>query len=69
MSWAHTRREESAWELAKNTKGQRLAVVALTFNDEAALIDLDTKQTIATVKDRHRPLRSTRRPTKAPSRG
>lgn len=36
--------------LAKNAHGQRLAVVALTFNDEAAVVDLDTKQTVAKIK-------------------
>jgi YVTN family beta-propeller protein len=35
---------------AKNSKGQRLAVVALTFDDEAALIDLETRQTIAKIR-------------------
>ena len=36
--------------LSKNVRGQRLAVVALTFNDEAAVLDLDTKQVVANVK-------------------
>jgi YVTN family beta-propeller protein len=36
--------------LAKNSQGKRLAVVALTFNDEAAVIDLDTKQVVEKVK-------------------
>lgn len=35
---------------AKNTLGKRLAVVALTFNNEAAIIDLDSKQLVAKVK-------------------
>jgi YVTN family beta-propeller protein len=30
--------------LSKNSRGQRLAVIALTFDDEAAVIDLDTKE-------------------------
>jgi YVTN family beta-propeller protein len=29
---------------AKNSHGQRLAVVALTFNDQAAILDIDTKE-------------------------
>jgi YVTN family beta-propeller protein len=36
--------------LEKNAHGQRLAVVALTFNDEAAVVDLDTKQIVAKIK-------------------
>jgi YVTN family beta-propeller protein len=35
---------------AKNSRGRRLAVVALTFDDEAAVIDLDTKEVAARVK-------------------
>jgi YVTN family beta-propeller protein len=35
---------------AKNSRGRRLAVVALTFDDEAAVIDLDTKEVEARVK-------------------
>jgi YVTN family beta-propeller protein len=35
---------------AKNSRGHRLAVVALTFNDEAAVIDLDRKEVKARVK-------------------
>jgi YVTN family beta-propeller protein len=35
---------------AKNSLGKRLAVVALTFNNEAAIIDLDSKQLVAKVK-------------------
>jgi YVTN family beta-propeller protein len=34
----------------KNNQGQRLAVVALTFNDEAAVIDLETRQIVTTVR-------------------
>lgn len=36
--------------LEKNAHGQRLAIVALTFNDEAAIVDVDTKQIVAKVK-------------------
>ena len=36
--------------LSKNSRGHRLAVVALTFDDEAAVIDLDSKQVEARVK-------------------
>jgi YVTN family beta-propeller protein len=36
--------------LAKNSRGQRLAVVALTFDDEAAAIDLDSRQVVAKIK-------------------
>lgn len=36
--------------LEKNSRGQRLAVVALTFNDEAAVIDLDSKQVVAKIR-------------------
>ena len=36
--------------LEKNAHGQRLAVVALTFNDAAAVVDLDTKQVVAKIK-------------------
>jgi YVTN family beta-propeller protein len=35
---------------AANSSGHRLAVVALTFDNEAALIDLDTKEAITRVK-------------------
>ncbi len=35
---------------ARNSRGRRLAVVALTFDDEAAIIDLDTKEIAARVK-------------------
>jgi YVTN family beta-propeller protein len=35
---------------SKNSQGQRLAVVALTFNDEAALIDLDAKEVVRRIK-------------------
>jgi YVTN family beta-propeller protein len=34
----------------KNNQGQRLAVVALTFNDEAAVIDLETRQIVTTIR-------------------
>jgi YVTN family beta-propeller protein len=34
----------------KNAQGQRLAVVALTFDDQAAIIDLDSKEIRARVK-------------------
>jgi YVTN family beta-propeller protein len=34
----------------RNSNGRRLAVVALTFNDEAAVIDLDAKEVEARVK-------------------
>ena len=43
---------------AKNSRGRRLAVVALTFDDEAAVIDLDTKEVETRVKTGHRPIRS-----------
>ncbi len=36
--------------LSKNSTGRRLAVVALTFNDEAAVIDLDTKEVYGKIK-------------------
>jgi len=36
--------------LTKNSQGHRLAVVALTFDDAAALVDLGSKQSIAKVK-------------------
>ena len=36
--------------LARNSQNHRLAVVALTFNDEAAVIDLDTKQVVTKVR-------------------
>ena len=35
---------------AKNSRGQRLAVVALTFDDAVAVVDLDTKQVQARIK-------------------
>ena len=34
----------------RNTQGRRIAVVALTFNDQAAIIDLDTKEVISRVR-------------------
>lgn len=34
----------------KNSSGRRLAVVALTFDDEAAAIDLDTKEVVSRAK-------------------
>lgn len=34
----------------KNSSGRRLAVVALTFNDEAAVVDVDAKEVVARVK-------------------
>lgn len=34
----------------KNSRGQRLAVIALTFNDEAAIVDLDTKLVVTNIK-------------------
>ena len=34
----------------RNSRGHRLAAVALTFDDEAAIIDVDTKEVIARVK-------------------
>jgi YVTN family beta-propeller protein len=36
--------------VTNNTSGHRLAVVALTFNDEAAIVDLDSRQVIAKIK-------------------
>ena len=36
--------------LSKNSAGRRLAVVALTFDDEAAVIDLDTKEVYGKIK-------------------
>jgi YVTN family beta-propeller protein len=36
--------------LSRNAQGRRLAVVALTFNDQAAIIDLDTKEVVFRVK-------------------
>jgi YVTN family beta-propeller protein len=36
--------------LVKNSHGLRLAVVALTFDDEAAVVDLDTKQIVTKIK-------------------
>ena len=36
--------------LSKNSAGRRLAVMALTFNDEAAVIDLDTKEVYRRIK-------------------
>ena len=36
--------------VSRNAQGRRLAVVALTFNDQAAIIDLDTKQVVSKVK-------------------
>jgi YVTN family beta-propeller protein len=36
--------------LSKNVRGQRLAVVALTFNDETAIVDLGTKQVVTNIK-------------------
>jgi YVTN family beta-propeller protein len=33
-----------------NSRGQRLAVIALTFDDEAAVVDLDTKQVYRKIK-------------------
>lgn len=36
--------------ITKNIHGQRLAVAALTFNDEAAVVDLETKQVVTTIK-------------------
>src|SRR6202167_4421916 len=35
---------------SRNTQGRRLAVVALTFNDQAAIIDLDTREVVSKVK-------------------
>jgi YVTN family beta-propeller protein len=35
---------------AKNSSGRRLAVVALTFNDEAAIVDVDAKEVEGRVK-------------------
>ncbi|WP_263354704.1 bifunctional YncE family protein/alkaline phosphatase family protein [Acidicapsa acidisoli] len=35
---------------SKNSRGERLAVVALTFDDEAAVIDLDTKEVKGRIK-------------------
>lgn len=34
----------------RNAQGRRLAVVALTFNDEVAIIDLDSKEVVSKVK-------------------
>jgi YVTN family beta-propeller protein len=34
----------------RNAQGRRLAVVALTFNDQVAIIDLDTKEVVSKVK-------------------
>ena len=34
---------------ARNAQGRRLAVVALTFNDQVAIIDLDTKEIVSKV--------------------
>jgi len=36
--------------LSKNSAGRRLAVVALTFDDEAAVVDLDTKEVAFKIK-------------------
>ena len=36
--------------LAKNSAGRRLAVMALTFNDQAAVIDLDTREVESKIK-------------------
>ena len=36
--------------LSKNSAGRRLAVVALTFDDQAAVIDLDTKEVSGKIK-------------------
>jgi YVTN family beta-propeller protein len=36
--------------LTKNSQGQRLAVIALTFDDAAALIDMDSKQIVGKIR-------------------
>ena len=35
---------------SRNTQGRRLAVVALTYDDQVAIIDLDTKEVVSKVK-------------------
>ena len=36
--------------LLKNSAGRRLAVIALTFDDEAALVDLETKEVVGKIR-------------------